>query len=130
MPNKLPNKLPNKPSNTKTTRSSAANASSSAKTTARAARHLEEVRKLTDLTTLKTPRREHEANFELFDARKALRDTTRLPWTNKEVARLLFVKRLVQEGTFSDFPGLTQRTGADITQGLLEWRHSQRSMTN
>ena len=90
----------------------------------------EQLAKLLDLSTLKHPKREHQANFELFDARKALVDSSKAPWRYNEAGRVLFIKKLVEQGRFSDFPGLSQRDGIAITQGLMDWNQALSATTS
>ena len=96
-----------------------------------AERHLEAARKLADLTTVKHPKREHTANFELFDARQALVDNLkRFPgpaakggWTREEAGHVLLIKKMVESGKFSDFPGYSQQKATELLYAAQELAH-------
>lgn len=78
-------------------------------------------RQLADLSTVKHSKKPHDqANFTLFDERQKLIAASKLPWTYKEVGRLLFARYRVEKGQVSDFLDMTQSEGVDHIALLMQ----------
>lgn len=78
--------------------------------TKRQQQHLDAIRRLSDLSTLRHPRKPHDANFQLFD------DTRRIqqlgtPFTYHEVAQLQLLRYRMERREVTDFPGMTHWDG-------------------
>lgn len=102
----------------------------SAKAEQRSARLLADCERLANLDTLKHEKRQHRANFALFDAHAELRQLHPL-WTQQEAGRLLFLKQRIQRGRCSDFPGMTHAEGrAELNNLALDGLSFQSSATS